>query len=235
MSKSQTFATFDTVLQKIRDESNSPFELGEKFEKIVFDFLTADSIYTKRFEKVWTWQDWAKENKIKESLGTSHDLGIDIVARECDGTLCAIQCKCYDDDHILEKKDIDSFVAAGNTYKMKNYILACTCPVNDNAMAMLRGVRCNIIDTEHLRDSSIDWSEYPKIRARKPKKLRDYQIDAMGDVIHGFQKKFQRQDDNGVRYRQDVSITIHSRKTCRQGRDRSVSGTIHIPNLAKHA
>ncbi len=188
MSKSQTFATFDTVLQKIRDESNSPFELGEKFEKLVFNFLTTDKLYTKRFEKVWTWTDWAKENKIKESLGTGHDLGIDIVALEDDGKLCAIQCKCYHDENILEKKDVDSFVAARVAYNMDYCILVSTSPVNDNAMAMLIGAKCTILDTEHLRNSSIDWSEYPKIKARKPKKLRDYQELAMDDVIQGFSK-----------------------------------------------
>ena len=134
------------------------------------------------------WSDWARDNKIKEELGTSHDLGVDIVAQEYGGTLCAIQCKCYDDDNTLGKEDIDSFIAAGKSYHLSNYVLACTGPINDNAMAMLRGVRCNIITKQHLKNSSVDWSEYPKIKSKKPKKLRDYQQFAMTDVVQGFEK-----------------------------------------------
>lgn len=178
---------FDRVLEKIRKESKSTVELGTKFERLVFDFFEADSVYTKRFEKVWMWADWARENNIKEKSGTAHDLGIDIVARERGGTLCAIQCKCYDDDTVLDKGGVDSFIAAGRTYKMDNYILASTGPVNSNAMAMLRGIRCNIITKEHLRNGSVDWSQYPKIQAKKPRPLYDYQHAAVDDVVRGFQ------------------------------------------------
>ena len=180
--------TFETVLEKIRTESKNTVEIGTKFEKIIFDFFKTDSVYKKRFQKVWMWGDWARDNKIKEELGTAHDLGVDIVAQEYGGTLCAIQCKCYNDDNILGKEDIDSFIAAGKSYHLSNYVLACTGPINDNAMAMLRGVRCNIITKQHLKNSSIDWSEYPKIKSKKPKKLRDYQQFAMTDVVQGFEK-----------------------------------------------
>ena len=180
--------TFDTVLGKIRKESRNTVELGTRFERLVFDFLKTDSVYSKRFEKVWMWKDWARENKIKDKMGVSHDLGVDIVAKERGGTLCAIQCKCYDDNALLDKDGINSFIAAGRSYKMDSYVLACTSQINDNALAILRGVRCNIITQEHFRDSGVDWSQYPKIKAKKPKTLRDYQQTAMDDVLQGFKK-----------------------------------------------
>lgn len=186
MSKNSTKPTFDTVLDKIRKKSKNTVEVGTKFEKIMFDFLRTDSIYTKRFKKVQMWNDWARDNNIKEKVGTRHDLGIDIVAQEIDDTLCAIQCKCYDEDTEIQKGDVDSFIAAGRTYEMENYMLACTSAINKNALAMLKGARCNIITKEHLRNSSIDWSGYPKIKPKQPKKLRDYQQSAMNDVIKGF-------------------------------------------------
>jgi predicted helicase len=54
---------------------------------------------------VWLWQDWP-------ARGTQPDTGIDLVAAERDGGTCAIQCKFYEPDHTLDKKDIDSFFTA---------------------------------------------------------------------------------------------------------------------------
>lgn len=157
----------------------------------MFDFFKTDSLYKQRFTRVWMWHDWARENNIKEKLGSRHDLGIDLVAEEPGGTLCAIQCKCYDDNTTLDMDPVNSFLSAGIAYKMSHYVLVCTGPINGNAMAKLSGVRCSVLTKEHLRDSSIDWSVYPKIRAKKPKKLRDYQLAAMDDVVSGF-KEYQR-------------------------------------------
>ena len=134
------------------------------------------------------WTDWARENKIKEKQGTGHDLGVDIVAREIGGELCAIQCKCYADDHMISKDAVNSFVAAGRSYGMSNYVFVCTGLINKNAEALLRGIHCNIIQKWHLRNSSINWSEYPKLRPKEPKTLRDYQQNAMNDVINGFDR-----------------------------------------------
>ena len=179
---------FDAILSKIRKESTSTVDLGERFEAIMLEFFKTDSIYKKRFEKVWMWYDWARENKIKDKMSTEHDLGIDIVAREFGGELCAIQCKCYADDNMVSKESINSFVAAGKSYKMSNYVFACTGLINNNAQAMLQGIRCNIITQEHLRNSSINWSEYPKIKPKDPKILWEYQQYAMNDVVKGFDK-----------------------------------------------
>ena len=181
-----TKKTFDDVLEKIRSESKSMVELGERFEKLTLDFLSNDKQYKNRFEKIWTWREWAKENKIKEKHGTGHDLGIDLVAKEYGGTMCAIQCKCYDDDTFLEMNHASSFISEGKIHKMDHYILACTGQINSNALTKLHGVRCNIIDKEHFKNSSIDWSQYPKVHVRNPFKLRDYQQHAFDDVVQKF-------------------------------------------------
>ena len=182
--------TFDYILQKIRRESSSTSELGTKFENIMLNVFKEDRLYKNRFDMVWTWKQWADENDIQDTHGTSHDLGIDIVARErVGGELCAIQCKCNSDDTELTMKPVNSFISAGTTYKMKNYILACTGPINRNAMAKLRGVKCGIITKEDLR-YRLDWSAYPKTsKPAPPKTLRNYQEAAFKDVIDGFSKK----------------------------------------------
>ena len=182
--------TFDDILQKIRAESSNTSELGTKFENIMLNVFKEDRLYKNRFDKVWTWKQWADENDILDTHGTSHDLGIDIVARErVGGDLCAIQCKCHSDDTELNMKPVNSFISAGTTYKMKNYILACTGPINRNARAKLRGVKCGIITKEDLR-YRLDWSAYPKTSyPAPPKTLRNYQEAAFTDVIDGFSKK----------------------------------------------
>ena len=179
--------TFDDVLRDIRDKPTSTKDLGERFERIILDVLRHDRHYKNRFDRVWMWRDWARESGIKEKVGTGQDLGIDIVARErVGGELCAVQCKCNADDTVLNTKPVNSFIAAGVSYKMKNYILACTGPINKAALAKLRGAHCQIMTQDDLR-YRLDWDVYPKrIIPPPPKKLKPYQKKAVGDVVSGF-------------------------------------------------
>ena len=181
--------TFDDVLRDIRDKSTSPKDLGDRFERIILDVLTHDRHYKNRFDRVQLWRDWARENAIKDAVGTGQDLGIDIVARErVGGDLCAVQCKCYADDTVLGTAPVNSFLAAERS-KMKNHILACTGPINKIALAKLRSAHCQIITQDDLR-YRFDWESYPKrIVPPPPKKLMPYQKKALGDVVSGFAKR----------------------------------------------
>ena len=181
--------TFDDILRKIRDESSSTKDLGDKFERIIKGVLEEDKLYKDRFDRVWMWKDWAAQNRVYEKLGTAQDLGIDIVARErVGGELCAIQCKCNSDKTILDAGPASNFIANAAANGMKNYILACTGPINKNAMAKLKGVKCQIITKDDLR-YRLDWHSYPKkIVPLPPKKLKEYQRQAVNDVIFGFDK-----------------------------------------------
>lgn len=177
---------FDDVLRDIRSKSTSAKDLGERFERIILDVLRHDRHYRNRFDKVWMWSDWARESGVKEKVGTSQDLGIDIVARErVGGELCAVQCKCYADDTVLDAKPVDSFIAAATSHKMTNYILACTGPINKVARAKIVGVHGHIMDKDALR-YMLDWDTYPKVTPRPLKKLKPYQKKAVGDVVTGF-------------------------------------------------
>ena len=53
---------------------------------------------------MWLWNEWSERE--------GPDTGIDIVAEEKSGGLCAIQCKFFDPAHTLQKSDIDSFFTA---------------------------------------------------------------------------------------------------------------------------
>lgn len=76
------------ALEQMRLRSQSEFEKGEYFEKLVKAFLENDTLQGQTYDKVWLFKDWAKERGLP-----SKDTGIDLVAQHADGSgFCAIQC-----------------------------------------------------------------------------------------------------------------------------------------------
>ena len=180
MGTSQSSKTFDDVLSEIRTNAKSTSELGRQFERLTRDFFKIDSMYSRRFRKVYLWSEWPKRD------GT--DTGIDIIAEQFDGKLCAVQCKCYDDYASLDMKSVAKFLAKANSLDIENKILVYTGDTFTNhAQKLLQDSKCAIIDQEHFRSSSIDWNNFPKLaRIKDQKRLRPHQISAVQDVIHGF-------------------------------------------------
>ena len=171
--------TFDDVLEKIRKESANTRDLGDRFEKITEAFLKTDKLYANRFHKVWLWKSWPKND--------GADTGIDLVAEQTDGELCAIQCKCYADDGNLDMKTVSTFLAKASSLKLKHKILVYTGDsLTTHAKKVLTDSKTTIITPEHFRQSSIDWTHFPNISVRKnPKKLRPHQQSAIDDVLTG--------------------------------------------------
>ena len=179
--------TFDDVLAKIRAESAgkdgavNKAELGKRFERVTRDFLSADNHYRNRFAKVWMWMDWPGRD--------GGDTGVDLVAEQYDGGLCAIQCKCYADDGSLDTKQVSKFLAKAAGLRMPHRILVYTGEsITSNARRLLEQNDCKIIGPDHFRDSGVDWSGFPKLSARRPKKLRPHQEAAVSDAVKGLAK-----------------------------------------------
>jgi predicted helicase len=80
------------------------YRRGRQFERIVQWFLTNAPEYRGNLDRVWLWDDWPDR--------PSKDLGIDLVAKQRDGGLWAIQAKAYQADNSVTKRDIDSFLSA---------------------------------------------------------------------------------------------------------------------------
>ena len=177
--RSSSTKTFDDVLEKIRKESTNTRDLGDRFEKITEAFLKTDKLYANRFHKVWLWKSWPKND--------GADTGIDLVAEQTDGELCAIQCKCYADDGNLDMKTVATFLAKASSLKLKHKILVYTGDsLTTHAKKVLTDSKTTIITPEHFRQSSIDWTHFPNIIVRKnPKKLRVHQQSALNDVLTG--------------------------------------------------
>ncbi len=96
------------ILASYRTAALSEREKGTYFEDLILAYLRNEATYRDLYSQVWTWAEWAPANGF-----TAKDDGIDLVAQVSGtGEIHAIQCKFYDPDYKLQKKDIDSFFTA---------------------------------------------------------------------------------------------------------------------------
>lgn len=182
------YNSLSKVLEKIRLNSQSEFEKGEYFEKLVKVFLENDTLQGQNFDKVWLFKDWANERGLPSS-----DTGIDLVARHSDGSgFCAIQCKFYASDASISKRHIDSFVSAASTKDFVSLIIVDTTlrDFSSNLKAMLDNLDkdWNRIALNDLEKSRIDWASYFRdntIKLTEPKTLRPHQKEALEAVRTG--------------------------------------------------
>jgi predicted helicase len=97
---------FSTVLKKIRGGAFSERDKGDKFERLIANWLLTDPRYASKFSKVWMWADFPA----RADLG-GNDTGIDLVARTIEGDYWAIQCKCYEKGTVITKAMVDTFIS----------------------------------------------------------------------------------------------------------------------------
>ena len=110
------------------------------------------------------------------------------MAKEVDGSLCAIQCKCYADDGAIDMKTVSTFLAKAASLEMKHKMLVYTGDnITGHAEKVLKKSRCQILTQSHFRDSSINWSRFPKLERKNPKKLREHQTKALDCVLDGLE------------------------------------------------
>ena len=173
--------SFGDVLTKIRQESKNSVELGRKFEELTLNFLQEDKVYSSRFKNVSLWSNWKHRD--------GHDAGIDLMAEEQNGDWCAIQCKCYDENGKLSYPMVTTFVGKAASLSKKhrkivNLVLVYTGDdFTSHTEKILDDAGCHTIFKNELEASHIDWSKYPKIKAKAPKPLRPHQKNAVSDVL----------------------------------------------------
>ena len=152
--------------------------------------MKTDPFYKDNFSNVWLWRDWPKRDN-------KPDTGIDLVAQERDtGHYCAIQCKFFDPDHCLDKKDIDSFFTASGQEPFSSRMIVCT---TDNwtrhaeDAIQKQQIPVTRLRLKDLADSRIDWGKFnPKhpdrIELKDKKTLLPYQKEALETVMEKFQE-----------------------------------------------
>ena len=189
-------------LESLKNMSHSKRQQGLFFEKLMQAFLLEDKEQQQRFDQVWLWSEWAEQNNQNKQ-----DIGIDLVAKDChDGSLCAIQCKFYDQQHTLQKADIDSFfTASGKSYADHHFsnrlIISTTDNWTKHAEDALKEqkIPCSRLGVQDLTNSSIrDWGNLYKpqetIQSDTSKKNpRSHQRDAIDAVVKGLEESDQGQ------------------------------------------
>ncbi|KGN29914.1 hypothetical protein N802_10215 [Knoellia sinensis KCTC 19936] len=129
---------------------------GSAFERLMASYLRTAPEFSEQFSEVYLWQDWPER-------GNAHDHGIDIVAKdEINGGWTAVQCKFYDPQHYVSKKDIDSFLAATAKDKFTGRIVLSTAkgwgPTVEKQLDGLT-VPVTRIGINDLLESKVDWSQ----------------------------------------------------------------------------
>jgi len=138
-------------------------------------------MYENVFETVWLWKEFPYRNEFGGS-----DTGIDLVALTKDSEYWAIQCKCYQEDTQIDKKDVDSFIAtSGREFSIEDgkkvrfshrLWISTTNKWGKNAEEALRNQNPPVsrISLFDLETAPVDWERLDEgvfgSNARKPKK-----------------------------------------------------------------
>ena len=167
-------SAFKEVLTQIRRESRDSKELGDRFERLVVQYLREDRQYRWKDAKLWPKKDY----------------GIDIIAHDNTGERWAIQCKCHKDDAMLEYGgNITNLWPAADAEKIRNKMIVTTATPSANLDRQCRMTGTRIVRYADLESSPIEWSaDSRQIRAREPHKLYGHQKEALRDCLAGFGK-----------------------------------------------
>ncbi len=111
-AEAQSYSFWDACIDISKDDPPAR-ELGARFERLCAAWLMADPYYASVLEKVWLWDDFARQLKkdLQPGILSNADQGIDLVARTQDGEFWAVQCKYYSPDTVMNRAMVDSFVA----------------------------------------------------------------------------------------------------------------------------
>lgn len=181
-----------TLLAQFREVTFTEADKGHRFEVLIKRYFESDPVYKERFSCVWLWNEWPHAN--------GHDRGIDLVAKEAaSDRYVAIQCKCYDEAHLMNLHDVDTFFAALNETFSSEYskcdtfsggiIVASTDHWNEALQnSMLRQqIPCQRIGLAELEAAPIDWEKLNKGKAGELTKYnpRPHQREAIDAVKSG--------------------------------------------------
>lgn len=191
-----SFKAFNNIINTINQSAgNNQRDRGTFFEELVKIYLQNEPVYKNLYSDVWLLKE------IPEKYGIpKQDTGVDLVAKNrITGKLTAIQAKFYQGK--IGKAEINSFIAElGKSYYSDGLIVSTTDEWNQNALNTIEKQTKQVqrIGLSNLRHSSIDWSifdfEKPKeVVVDSPKKLRDYQEEAIR-----LAKKYYKNNDRGM-------------------------------------
>ena len=157
-------------------------------------YFQQDPLYRDRFSDVRLWSEWAATRPDFDGA----DIGIDLVAEERAGGVCAIQCKCYAPSTRISKAHkahIDSFISASAREPFTALIVVDTGDGwGPNAVKTVTGLdrECTVLRFGDLASRPFDWPDLVRQQPEalswraEPYLLRPHQQSAFDDTIAGF-------------------------------------------------
>lgn len=192
-------SAFHQLLDKIRNataDTNST-DKGQRFEALMQRFFLQHPMYNERFSEVVLWSNWPYR-------GSHGDIGVDLVAKESSNDrYVAIQCKCYEDNHVLSDRDVKTFFGALNMeWKTDNGehdtfsggIVVATCyHWSDTLLNVLhrQAIPCQKIGLADLESyENVDWDALQKgkiidIPKNEPRERQKEAIKAVTESFNG--------------------------------------------------
>ena len=167
------------ILDRIREESRDEAEKGRWFEQL---FMRV-ALQAPEFEidGIWRWPDWPEREALTGLDG--RDIGIDLVARRTSGEWVAIQCKCYDERHVLGKGGIDKFLGGSQQPVFRLRWIVATCRWGPNAERAIRNAYPEVRQIDFRQHLDVQVEEQDAKRpVQEPWPL---QADAIEDAVTG--------------------------------------------------
>lgn len=180
-------ATFNELVNQIDENIEQQRDRGTAFEKLAVAYLENEPAFKNKYSDVWMLNEVPEEYHISKQ-----DTGVDIVARDrATGKLTAVQAKYYRSK--INKKNIDSFLAeVGKDYYSDGIIVTSTNDWNKNAKNATEYLtkEISVIGLSQLQNANFDWQLFDfnsrNNLTMKPKKLRDYQKEAIKKSLDYF-------------------------------------------------
>ena len=174
-------ATFDEFITSLREEFGEQ-GAGRKFEVFCKWFLENDPEWSKTVKKVWLWDEYP--NKWQRQ-----DLGTDLVFRDKDGLIWAVQAKCYSEHRSTTKGDMNSFLAdTGRPEVDRRLWLQTTNKIEAKAEKTHKGQEklVTVFNLNDFRSSQVDYpSSYAnlyKAKVKEKPKPDTHQVEAIKAV-----------------------------------------------------
>ena len=168
------------VLSRIRREASSEAEKGRWFEHLFMATVRDNPEFD--VADIWPWRDWPERERLTGLDGRDH--GIDLVAVLGDGAVVAVQCKCYAEDAVIGKPQIDSFLNESARPAFGLRWIVSTCAWNAAAERATAGREPRVARIDFLDFLGHAIREFQKPTAlRHPKPLQRQAIDAAYDGL----------------------------------------------------
>ena len=167
------------VLARIRNESRDQSEKGRWFEQLFMRIALQEPEF--EVAEIWRWPDWPEREALTGLDG--RDIGIDLVAKRTSGEWIAIQCKCYDERHVLAKAEIDKFLGGSQQAIFRLRWAVATCRWGPNAQRAILNAQPPITQIDFNQSLAVQVEEETAERPiQQPWRLQE---DAIEDTVAG--------------------------------------------------